>query len=45
MYAAIAKNGEPINGIKAGIRVVVSVAARYHEQEGERRVLLRCYPG
>lgn len=25
MYAAIAKNGEPINGIKAGNRVVVFV--------------------
>ena len=35
MYAAIAKNGEPINGIKAGNRVVVFAGwFRYHERGG-----------
>lgn len=36
MYAAIAKNGEPINGIKAGNRVVVFVRSVSRIKGGRR---------
>lgn len=42
MYAAIAKNGEPINGIKAGNRVVVFVGCSVSRMRG-RAERVRCY--
>jgi len=36
MYAAIAKNGEPINGIKAGSPASLSLSLRLEEDDDNR---------